>query len=74
MHVIPIKVSVSGTYEQVMAFAGAIQSGPRLFLVTAFGLSSVKGLFTGDLTGNVYALPAPLTAVIPANTATATTP
>ena len=74
MHVIPIKVSVSGTYEQVMAFAGAIQSGPRLFLVTAFGLSSVKGLFTGDLTGNVYALPAPLAAVVPANTATATTP
>lgn len=74
MFVVPIKVAVSGTYEQVMAFAGAIQAGPRLFLVTSLGLSSVNGVFTGDLAGNVYALPAPATAVIPANPSTATTP
>ncbi|MES2093720.1 MAG: hypothetical protein V4531_07905 [Actinomycetota bacterium] len=66
LYVVPIKVSVSGTYEQVMAFAGAIQAGPRLFLVNTLALSSVSGVFTGDLGGNVYALPTPAAAVAPA--------
>lgn len=74
MYVVPIKVSVSGTYAQVMAFAGAIQAGPRLFLVTSLALSSVDGKFTGNLGGNVYALPAPATTATPAKSSTATTP
>jgi len=52
MYVVPIKISVSGSYSQVMAFAGAIQSGPRLFLVTSLAVSSVDGGFTADLAGN----------------------
>ncbi len=66
LYVVPIKVSVSGTYEQVMAFAGALQAGPRLFLVNTLALSSVSGVFTGDLGGMVYALPSPAAAVAPA--------
>ncbi|MET4703597.1 hypothetical protein [Frigoribacterium sp. UYMn621] len=73
LYVVPIKVSVTGTYAQVMAFAGQLQTGPRLFLVTNLALSSVDGEFTGDLTGNVYALPAPAP-VAAAAAATATTP
>lgn len=68
LYLVPIKVSVTGTYAQVMAFAGQLQSGPRLFLVTSLALSSVDREFTGDLTGNVYALPVPAAA-----TATTTT-
>jgi Tfp pilus assembly protein PilO len=64
--VIPIKISVTGTYDQVMAFSGAMQSGPRLFLVSTLAVSSAAGVFTGDLSGNVYALPSPLSAVVSA--------
>lgn len=74
LYVVPIKVSVSGTYAQVMAFAGAIQAGPRLFLVTSLALSSIDGAFTGDLGGDVYAMPAPVTAAVAAGATAATTP
>lgn len=60
LQVIPIKISVSGTYSQVMAFAGGMQSAPRLFLVSTLAVSSVSGVFTGDLSGSVYALPTSL--------------
>ncbi|MHC5797731.1 hypothetical protein ACVXZ4_16400 [Lacisediminihabitans sp. FW035] len=74
LYVVPIKVSVSGTYAQVMAFAGAIQAGPRLFLVTSLALGSVDGVFTGDLGGDVYAMPAPVTAAATAGATATTTP
>ncbi|MFM9919056.1 hypothetical protein [Lacisediminihabitans sp. H27-G8] len=74
LFVIPIQVSVSGSYDQVMAFAGALQSGPRLFLVTTLTVASVGGVFTGDLAGNVYALADPAAAATTASGAAATTP
>jgi Tfp pilus assembly protein PilO len=61
--VIPIRISVTGTYDQVMAFAGAMQDGPRLFLVSSLGVSSAEGGFTGEISGYVYALPTATTAV-----------
>ncbi|HEY8914126.1 hypothetical protein [Lacisediminihabitans sp.] len=62
--VIPIRVSVTGTYDHVMAFAGAMQAGPRLFLVSTLEVSSAGGVFTGDISGYVYALPTAPAAVV----------
>lgn len=58
---IPVKVVVAGQYGQVMAFAGALQSGPRLLLVTTLTLTgtTADGSFSGAIDGNVYALPMP---------------
>lgn len=74
LFVVPIKLSVSGTYEQVMAFAGVLQTGPRLFLVTTLDVSSVDGAFTANLGGNVYAMPAPAIAATAAGTTSSATP
>jgi len=56
---IPVKVSVSGPYGQVMAFAGALQIGARLLFVKKLSVSgSASGAnFTGSVEGNIYALP-----------------
>lgn len=58
---IPVKVTVSGPYSQVMAFAGALQTGKRLLLVAKLTLTgSASGAdFTGDVEGNIYGLPLP---------------
>lgn len=39
----PYTLRVSGTYEQVEAFLFAIESGPRLASITAFGFSRREG-------------------------------
>ncbi|MET4780454.1 hypothetical protein [Glaciihabitans sp. UYNi722] len=57
--VIPVTIVVSGTYANVMSFAGAIQGGPRLFLVSTLTTTSGEKGFTGSIVGTAYALPAP---------------
>jgi Tfp pilus assembly protein PilO len=56
---IPVKVLVSGPYASVMNFAGAMQTGSRLFFVASLNLSGsgTDASFTGELDGNVYVLP-----------------
>jgi len=58
---VPVKVVVSGQYSNVMSFAGALQKGSRLMLVTNLALtgSATDTSFSGALTGNIYALPLP---------------
>jgi len=59
---IPVKITVSGTYNDIMAFAGGLQSGPRLYLIstlTVTGSVDQPSQYTGGLSGYVYALPLP---------------
>lgn len=72
---IPVKVSVKGTYDNVMAFVGAIQGGPRLFLSNTLDVtidSTDSSLFTADINGYVYALPLAPGVVSVASTASST--
>jgi Tfp pilus assembly protein PilO len=56
---IPVKVLVSGSYDSVMAFGGALQTGQRLFFVSTMTVTANDdgSGFVGELDGNVYALP-----------------
>ncbi len=58
---IPIKINVTGSYAQIMAFTGALQGGTRLLFVSRLTLTGGTGdsSFTGALEGNIYALPLP---------------
>ncbi|WP_349866574.1 hypothetical protein [Leifsonia sp. WHRI 6310E] len=70
---IPIQLDVSGTREGVMAFVKSVQSGARLFLLTALSVTSdasgaatapgaaapAAATYTGHLGGQVYVLLAP---------------
>ncbi len=58
---IPIKVIVSGPYANVMAFVGALQSGTRLLYASKLTVlaSTSDPSFSGQLEGNIYALPLP---------------
>lgn len=53
----PIQVTVLGDYAAVMAFAGSLQTGPRLFLAKSFAVAQSPEGFSGVLGGFVYALP-----------------
>ena len=53
----PIQVTVLGDYAAVMAFAGSLQTGPRLFLAKSFAATQSPAGFSGVLGGFVYALP-----------------
>ena len=57
--VVPVRVTAGGSYASVMAFAAALQSGPRLLLVSDLSLtqSQTDGTFTVIIDGSVYALP-----------------
>jgi Tfp pilus assembly protein PilO len=57
--VVPVKIGVTGSYANVMAFVGGLQSGARLYLMTELSVktSQVSGGFAADITGSVYALP-----------------
>lgn len=74
--VIPVSVTVSGTYGQALAFMSALHSGERLFLVTAFSGSNdsaangTSGSWT--VTGSIYALTAAASAQPSATTGTST--
>ena len=58
---IPVKVIVSGPYPSVMVFVGALQTGTRLFYATKLTVvaSTTDASFTGQIEGNIYALPLP---------------
>jgi Tfp pilus assembly protein PilO len=74
--VVPVKISFSGSYENVMNLVGALQTGDRLYLVTDLVVkaSSASGSsdFQADITGNVYALPSAAGAVVATSTVTHT--
>jgi Tfp pilus assembly protein PilO len=73
--VIPVRVTVGGSYASVMAFAAALQGGPRLLLVSDLSMtqSESDGSFTGIVDGSIYALPpAGGTAAAATDTATPT--
>jgi Tfp pilus assembly protein PilO len=53
----PIQVTVLGDYAAVMAFAGSLQTGPRLFLAKSFAVTQSPEGSSGVLGGFVYALP-----------------
>lgn len=55
---IPMKVIVSGPYPNVMAFAGALEEGARLFLVSKITTGPSPDGVSTVLDGSVYALPA----------------
>jgi Tfp pilus assembly protein PilO len=60
---IPVKITVSGTYDDIMAFVGGLQTGPRLYLISTLAVTGTvdePADYVGDLTGFVYALPLPL--------------
>lgn len=65
MAVIPVAVTVSGSYADTLAFVGAVQKGTRLFLVTKLTTSqdSSAAASNGDVTvtvsGYIYSLTAP---------------
>lgn len=58
---IPVKVTVTGPYAQVMAFVGALQKGTRLLFVGNLSViaSTTDSSFSGEIDGNIYALPLP---------------
>lgn len=70
---IPVRIVVLGEYSQVMAFSGALQTGARLMLVSTLRAtaSTTDSRFSGELLGNIYALPLPA-GVAPVTTSTAT--
>ncbi|MGL4339447.1 MAG: hypothetical protein ACRCSP_03355 [Rhodoglobus sp.] len=62
VYMIPVTVVVSGPYANVVAFSGAMQAGPRLFLLKTLSLGSSESGFTATLDGNIFALPVPAAA------------
>jgi Tfp pilus assembly protein PilO len=59
---IPVKITVSGSYNDIMAFVGGLQTGPRLYLISTLGVTGTVDdpeAYVGDLSGFVYALPLP---------------
>lgn len=75
---IPISLSLSGSYESVMAFINAMQKGDRLFLITGLNLTSggeADG-FNVEIEGLTYSLldtaAAPVEPVVPGDATTAT--
>jgi Tfp pilus assembly protein PilO len=79
--VIPVSISIEGSYDQALAFTGGVQDGKRLFLITTLTSSSSTsaedgapdgaGRQTWTLGGFLYVLSAPAAATASA-TATAT--
>jgi Tfp pilus assembly protein PilO len=58
---IPVTVTVSGTYPNVMTFTGGVQNGARLYLVNSLNVvqaGDASTEFTATIGGFVYVLPA----------------
>ena len=60
---VPVLINVTGSFEDVMDFAGGVQSGARLYLVSELQVApgaSVGGgrptKFLGTMSGNIYTL------------------
>jgi Tfp pilus assembly protein PilO len=51
---VPVVVAVIGSFDDVKAFIGALQSGPRLYLATGVQISDNDGIYTGTLSGDVF--------------------
>lgn len=68
---IPVTISVDGQWSGALAFIKGLQSGTRLFLVTAFTTkenddAAAAGGVTANISGYIYALIDPKTAAIQA--------
>lgn len=56
---IPVDITVTGGWNELLAFSHAVQTGQRLVLVTSINSSSIEGGFQFSLTGTMYALQRP---------------
>ena len=57
---IPIAISITGTYSDVMQFVGGVQNGKRLYYasnVNLVGAGDRSAQFTGTITGLIFVLP-----------------
>jgi Tfp pilus assembly protein PilO len=79
---VPVSITVSGAFDAVRDFIGAIQSGPRLYLATSVSIGGATSgnPATGTLAGDIFTLqgsspsvpPAKVKAPTPTPTPTAT--
>ncbi|TQO20402.1 Tfp pilus assembly protein PilO [Rhodoglobus vestalii] len=53
----PIQIVVTGGYAEVMAFAGSLQTGPRLYLADGLAVTQNPEGFSAVISGTVFALP-----------------
>lgn len=58
MAIIPVTISVTGSFDQNMAFVGSLQKGERIFLVTRLATTEDTGdaVFTTQIEGYVYVI------------------
>jgi len=64
---VPVTLSVSGGWNEVLAFTHGIQTGNRLMLVTSVSTTADEGTFTTTLAGAMYVLIRPTTPAAPAD-------
>jgi Tfp pilus assembly protein PilO len=78
---IPVVIVVTGTFDNVRSFVGAIQGGSRLYFASSVELNTASSLTTGTLTGDIFtvagtatpsATPTPTPTPTPVPTATPT--
>jgi Tfp pilus assembly protein PilO len=53
---IPVNLSITGQYANVLDFVKGLQTGPRLFLVTSLSVTTVGGGVESSIGGLVYVL------------------
>jgi Tfp pilus assembly protein PilO len=53
---IPVNLSITGQYANVLDFVKGLQTGPRLFLVTSLSVTTVEGGVDSSIGGLVYVL------------------
>lgn len=64
----PVTITVRGQYADILSFVNGLQTGPRLFLVTALstapttGTDAAPGSLDGKIAGYIYSLTAPAAA------------
>jgi Tfp pilus assembly protein PilO len=52
--IVPVQITVTGAFDDVKSFVGALQSGARLYLATSVEIGSSSGVFTGSITGDIF--------------------
>ncbi|TAL42154.1 MAG: hypothetical protein EPN91_09080 [Salinibacterium sp.] len=71
--VIPVSVTVSGSYDSIVGFIKSVQFGDRLFLINVFAIKPQQGGGYSDvISGYVYVLNDPLLDGLPTPSATPT--
>lgn len=65
---VPISLAVTGSSQQIMAFAEAAQTGKRFFLVTGVSFNGDGVTTTGTVTGSIFVVREPLSPSAPAAT------